>query len=237
MQRLKILFVSFWLLFLMSCGSNKAEFSSKPYTIFLVLAPIEDPNNATDTTQWDLASKVVGYVKKDLVLVGNSFQIKGICNKGQLSPIATTNYSDATLKSEAIIPRGQIEDWLLNTRTDKCTDSPKTLASLINLVDSYLKNLKSSKSTEIDNQVVLIVQAPWTGLDQKTLKELQQEINKIKGNERISKVYLFGVTTNEIPNIFHELEPKAKVSSSNLDTGSARNSIEQIRTLMAPKQQ
>lgn len=192
--------------------------SINPHTVFVVLAPI-------NKEQLNLAVSFVKNAESSLMLRGNYYELKGICND-ELEYIESLHYSSV---SSPKILFNSLLNWLGKTQTQKCDFSPtESLKSVINRINDYLNQNK-------DNHLIAFIQIPWKkGFSSKQYDDLNLEVGKIKDKKRLKKIYLFGVTDGNISNVFHlfNLTTPETVITSGTDPGNIRNLIRQARDLI-----
>lgn len=197
---------------------NSCSKPKKNYDIFMVLTPV-------DKKQADLAADFLDKAKKDLLVPGNHYEIKGVCQ--ELEFLASPDYSTQSTP-ESIISY-DIFKWVgESSRNNKCNGSPEeVINSFISTINDYLIQHKDQK-----RDIIIFAQIPWkrTSIKDSAYNSLKEKMSKIENKERIKKIYIFGVseTGTKIVDIFKSFGTD-KVDTTGNSSSELENMINESR--------
>jgi hypothetical protein len=227
--------------FLLSCGiwyGTENPMRTKKYTLMIVLAPIDNsdtqasstqqPNNPnqsqSNTPQLDLSVEFIDYIKKYLLVPGNQYEYKGICNNGLQYNNSIIYGPNSKIKN--VIPQETLYDFLREAKSKGCSNSPETLLSLVHLIGEYTKQNPNS-------ELIVIAQTPWKNIDNKTKANLKQEVTKITHKENVKKIFFCGYQDNNLIDIFSTFKKTGTdVNTSGNELGGIENEIQNIAAFL-----
>lgn len=166
------------------CDPPKTSFH-----VYMVFAPIDD-------SQRKLAQQFIANTKEN------------INGKTQIIIAGHNNYYTV-----GEICQGDRPDFL---NPKQPVNDPNDIGAVTNTIEKSLKNNKQCNATakalvnlstnlnetanKYNEKLILFIQSPWIGseIDEKTLKELKEGMEKLSQSDKIEKIILFGV--NQIGN-------------------------------------
>jgi hypothetical protein len=187
--------------------TNWINSNGKPHksTVLIVLSPV-------DEEQLKLARIFTNKAKTSLAMPGVSYALKHTCG-------SELGYMDSSINNT-------IFKWLKDIEEKQKGQKQACKADVPRVMDSIIKSIGTQLEQHPDENLIVFIQLPWkNAITGKTIQNLKSSTQKIKGIEKIKKIYIFGLQDSKITAIFDRFNPPG--SSVVLTSGQDITLLEQ----------
>ncbi len=172
--------------------------------------------------QAGLAYKVANLVKSHLYSKTYAYDHNILCRDSLESGYSTPVNSSQSIIIPTTLTKKIQEYYASDTPCDaKSSEMLKILNSIAKQAEDY------------NSSLTILIQLPWTDIDDQTLKQLKSQVNRIaKNSKKINKIILFGLSGNAKNNasIFNAL--KEKVAGGGIEINTTKQNLENIKNTL-----